>query len=117
VRQSYCHFSQRQQWELLTNVVDDTFRIKNQRSGLCIDSVFGYLSMQPCGGWTTQKWRIHDQSTPGLVSFESVDDGDCWGALNGSIDPTFVYGSYTCQDSTSQQFVVVVPDNSYACGV
>ena len=117
VRQSYCHFSQLQQWKFLINPTHNTFQVQNQRSGLCLDNVYGYLTLQPCGGWNSQKWTTHDPSTPGLVAFESLADGECWDIPYGSVDPAYVNGSFPCQGSTNQQWTVVVPDNSYACGI
>ncbi len=117
VRQHWCHFSQRQQWKFLIQFDGSYFRVQNQRSGLCLDTVNGWLTLEHCGNWTTQRFVVHDPSTPGLVQFENLADHECWDIPNGWIDPTWVNGSFQCQNTTNQQWVVVVPENSYACGV
>ncbi len=116
VRQHHCHFSQRQQWKFLVQADGSYFRMQNQASGLCLDSANGWLSIQPCGNGATQRFVIHDPSTPGLLMFESLHDHECWSIPGAWIDPYWVHGSIACSTTTEQQWVAVVPDNSYACG-
>lgn len=117
VRQHWCHFSKLQQWKLLFAPDYSYYRVQNQRTGLCLDNVSGWLTQQPCGAWPSQRFVTHDPSTPGLIAFESVDDGECWDIPYGSIDPQYVNGSYPCNGQTNQQWVIAVPDDSYACGI
>ena len=119
VRQSWCHFSQRQQWKFI-NLGGGWYQIQNQRSGLCLDNASGWLTTQHCVGYyNSQKFRVHDPSTPGLVMFESkATPGLCFGIPLAQVDPTSVHGTMACEDVTYKQWVVVVPDGAgYACGV
>jgi hypothetical protein len=116
VRQSHCHFSQRQLWKFLFPPSLAYFRVQNQDTGLCLDMVLGTLTQQPCGSWTTQRF-VNNSTAPGISQFKNLFDNECWDIPNGSIDPSNVNGSYPCHSGTNQQWVVVVPDNAYACGL
>ena len=113
VKQVDCDFADDAQWWVLEYTGSSSLnQIRNLASGECLDSVHGWLSMQQCGPWDSQKWAMHTVDGQGAASTRALredDEGRCIDIPNGTTS-TYWLQAHACHYDWNQWWTVFQPN-------
>lgn len=88
---------------------------RNVASGKCLDSVYGWLSMQDCGPWDDQTWAVITVEGEGAIqtrALREADDGTCIDIPNGTSN-TYWLQTHTCHYGWNQRWTIVLPEDNW----